>query len=282
MSIFEILQPNYIYLIHNGEHIKENKAIYKIGKSKQLNLKRFKGYPNDSILLFQIICENCDDYETQLLRIFREKYIWEKKEGKEYFSLKSGQTKENMIDDIYKTVRYEKCKKSYTLYNFEKKNFTELKEPLSKLFPNNLNIIQKEKEISLESIQIFENLLREHFSFTLVFSLSDVFKICFTNQEVKQNENNKIINFSETKEQYIINILKKLSLFLYNFNIFQEITSGIPFFKDKYYVFRNLKIKQTRNEFEYKNKEKFLNFYKTLENFFYEFLYYFLIYKKVN
>ena len=93
-------ETNYIYLLYEREFIKTNEYIYKIGKSKQENLKRICNYPNGSKLLFQIICENCDVLEKYLIKLFDTKYEKQKDIGNEYYK---GDYIE-MIKDIYKTA----------------------------------------------------------------------------------------------------------------------------------------------------------------------------------
>jgi len=90
----------YIYLLQEREFIKTNEPIYKIGKSKQENLKRICNYPNGTKLLFQTICYNCDKLEKELIKIFKEKYELQKNIGLEYFK---GNYKE-MIKDIYAII----------------------------------------------------------------------------------------------------------------------------------------------------------------------------------
>jgi phenylpropionate dioxygenase-like ring-hydroxylating dioxygenase large terminal subunit len=75
----------YIYLIQEREFVKNNERVYKIGKTKQPNLNRFKQYPKDSILISQISCLDCDICEKQLLQIFKFKYLQKTDIGTEYF-----------------------------------------------------------------------------------------------------------------------------------------------------------------------------------------------------
>ena len=56
--------PEYIYLLQEREFIKTRENIYKIGKSKQKNLKRIQNYPNGTKLIIQLECENCDINES--------------------------------------------------------------------------------------------------------------------------------------------------------------------------------------------------------------------------
>jgi len=90
----------YIYLVQEREFIKSNEDIYKIGKSKQENLKRFNSYPNGSKLLFQCICTDCNKIERILIKLFREKYELQRYIGNEYF--KGGYIE--MINDIYNCI----------------------------------------------------------------------------------------------------------------------------------------------------------------------------------
>jgi len=82
------------------EFIKTNEHIYKIGKTKQKNLKRIQNYPNGTCLLFQIICKNCDLLERKIIDNFKKKYKLRKDVGNEYFE---GNYIE-MINDIYNIV----------------------------------------------------------------------------------------------------------------------------------------------------------------------------------
>jgi hypothetical protein len=64
----------YIYLLQESELIRLNEPIYKIGKTKQENLKRIQNYPNGTRLLLQIICNDCDNSEKELIQLFKNKY----------------------------------------------------------------------------------------------------------------------------------------------------------------------------------------------------------------
>jgi hypothetical protein len=88
---------HYIYILQAREFIKTKEPIYKIGKSKQLNLGRFSQYPNGSVLYFQLVVPDCDKLEKILIRQFKGKYIQRTDIGTEYFQ---GDVFK-MIDDIY-------------------------------------------------------------------------------------------------------------------------------------------------------------------------------------
>jgi hypothetical protein len=83
--------------MENRNNIKE---FYKIGKTKQENLTRFKQYSKGSIMLCQIISKDCDEDERILLSKFRTSYVPRKDVGSEYFE----GDYEKMIQDIHETI----------------------------------------------------------------------------------------------------------------------------------------------------------------------------------
>ena len=60
---------SYIYLLQEREFIKTKENIYKLGKTKQENLKRIQNYTNGTKLIIQLECENCDINEKNLIII---------------------------------------------------------------------------------------------------------------------------------------------------------------------------------------------------------------------
>ena len=80
------MSSGYIYLLQPLRSITNNEQIYKIGKTKRENFKRFNEYPVGSILLLQSSCKNCDLMEKRLLKIFDEHFIKETEYGREYFN----------------------------------------------------------------------------------------------------------------------------------------------------------------------------------------------------
>lgn len=76
---------HYIYLIQEREFLKTNENVFKIGKTKQDNLKRLSQYPKGSILLLHIMCSDCDTTETKLIDLFKQKYKQRTDIGTEYF-----------------------------------------------------------------------------------------------------------------------------------------------------------------------------------------------------
>ena len=94
---------NYIYLLQEREFIKTKENIYKIGMTKKENLHRFNQYPKSSLLLFQMICNDCRNSEKQIIKLFKEKFKHRRDIGNEYFE---GEYK-SMIDLIYSTIKDE-------------------------------------------------------------------------------------------------------------------------------------------------------------------------------
>lgn len=74
-----------VYLVKEREFIKTNEDIIKIGYSNQDNLKRFKSYPKDSVLLFHVYVENGKQCETEILKKFKMEFNHRKDIGNEYF-----------------------------------------------------------------------------------------------------------------------------------------------------------------------------------------------------
>ena len=93
----------YVYLLQEREFINLGESIYKIGRTKQLNDKRFKQYPKNSMLLLQTFCNNCVTCENQIMNMFKQKYIHRVDIGSEYFE---GNVKE-MQRDIFNIVMSE-------------------------------------------------------------------------------------------------------------------------------------------------------------------------------
>ena len=79
------MSSGYIYLLQPLCSINSNEQIYKIGKTKRKNFKRFNEYPLGSILILQSSSNDCDLMERKLLKLFDEKFIKKTDYGREYF-----------------------------------------------------------------------------------------------------------------------------------------------------------------------------------------------------
>ncbi len=86
----------YVYLLKEREFIKTKEEIYTIGRTEQINLQRFKQYPKNSMLLLQVTCTDCKNFEKMIIKLFKKKYNQRRDIGIEYFE---GNFKE-MIKDI--------------------------------------------------------------------------------------------------------------------------------------------------------------------------------------
>jgi hypothetical protein len=62
-----------IYLLKT-DMILENLPIYKIGRSRQPDVKRIRSYPKTYQLVSMNTCENCVYIESELLKLFHKKY----------------------------------------------------------------------------------------------------------------------------------------------------------------------------------------------------------------
>ena len=75
------IKTNYIYLLQEREFIALNKNIYKVGMTKLNNYSRFLQYPNNSILLFQMKCENCIKLEKIIINNLKKNFLRKKDIG---------------------------------------------------------------------------------------------------------------------------------------------------------------------------------------------------------
>jgi hypothetical protein len=75
----------YIYLLQEREFIITEQDIFKIGKTKQENLKRISTYPNGTQLIMQIQCDDCDSTELKLISLFTKNFKRRRDIGLEYF-----------------------------------------------------------------------------------------------------------------------------------------------------------------------------------------------------
>ena len=122
---------NYIYLLQEREFITTNQKVYKLGKTKQENLQRFKQYPKGSVLLLQQVCDDCDMLEVELIRYFKNKYKYRRDIGNEYFE---GDYNE-MIKDIHNKITNNVVNNEDT-DDEDHKTEVEIDNEVKELFPN--------------------------------------------------------------------------------------------------------------------------------------------------
>lgn len=110
----------FLYIIQEREFIRLNENIFKIGKTKQLNLRRFAAYPKNSNLLFYTICSDIDNIEKYIIRDFKQNFIHRIEFGNEYFEGEFIEMRMNMINIIHK---YDK-KNKFSIQNVYIKEYT--------------------------------------------------------------------------------------------------------------------------------------------------------------
>lgn len=75
----------YVYLLHTREFRNSHQPIYKIGRTKQSNFRRFGNYERGFVMLFQSSCRDCALLEKEIIRLFTIKYVRRLEYGREYF-----------------------------------------------------------------------------------------------------------------------------------------------------------------------------------------------------
>ena len=103
MSTIISMMTQYIYLLQEREFIRTNDNVYKVGMTTKENYKRFRQYPKGSVLLYQMICNNCKNIEKLVLKKFKDTFKQRKDIGNEYFE---GDYKD-MIHIIYLIIKDE-------------------------------------------------------------------------------------------------------------------------------------------------------------------------------
>ena len=76
---------NYCYVIQEREFINLNQNIFKIGKTTQEGLTRFKQYSKGSKLILFIEVYNCHEFENDIKKLFNKKFKQMKCYGTEYY-----------------------------------------------------------------------------------------------------------------------------------------------------------------------------------------------------
>lgn len=90
----------YVYLLQEREFATKEENVYKLGKSKQKNVARFRQYPKGSVLHAQFTCTDCTLIEKLMMCEFKERFVQRADIGAEYFE---GDCDE-MVDVIYGIV----------------------------------------------------------------------------------------------------------------------------------------------------------------------------------
>jgi len=237
----------YIYLLQEREFIKTNEPIYKIGKTKQDNLKRLNNYPKGSSLIIQIKCNDCNKYERIILNRFKEKFIQKREIGNEYFMGDCN----DMIDLIFSIIRIENINndninndiEEYKSYFPPLTKSEHIKNINSKLIINNYT---NDFNTNLNNNYIINDKFINNFTFERIdyITIDEMIKIISNDENniiqtyinykyfnnnfpenfnIKYTNDNKYLikknnNWKETDIKYLIDILfEKNSLEIYNY-----------------------------------------------------------------
>jgi len=251
---------HYIYLLQEREFIRLGEKIYKVGKTKQENTSRLKGYPKGSILLFQMECINCDLIEKIIINQFCVKFKHETDIGAEYFK----GSKHEMIDIIYTFI----CKynKSITINNDFNNN--DNNNDFNNNNDNIKQIIQSPKEslktpiINNNNIQLHHQQHRPLFIQMLFDDPND-----FIGKTLKSDDiYNKYILFHNNNHNnysYVVPFTEFTNIFQEYFNLIKSSYGNIYKFPDTFDLFTELLSQSDNlyfkpnifNSFKYKNKK---------------------------
>ena len=211
-TYFIIIMPEYIYLLQEREAIRLNEPVYKVGKTKQENLKRISSYPNGTELLIQIKCDKCDTIEKDLIKLFKEKYDQKTDMGTEYFE---GDCNE-MIKDIYKAVfkddSVESCNEmikdiyKVVLNEDSEGNCNEMIQAIYNVFFKD-DYEESEESYDADNLDdVFEMSKNVIDNYSELMKYTDITNIIITNK-------NKIEGYVKTQNKCWIKILDKETLF---------------------------------------------------------------------
>jgi hypothetical protein len=184
----------YIYLLQEREFIKTKENIYKVGMTEKENHKRFNQYPKGSILLCQLICDNCKNIEKIVLKLFKQNFKQRKDIGNEYFE---GDYK-IMIDIIYSTIKNEK-------EGCENDNLTEDEEEEG-CENNKLT----EEENSVYQIKTYEDFIKfNEISEIIITNKKGEGLLRFKGQLWRKFYDKTRLDFDEDNMEYLLGFLEK-------------------------------------------------------------------------
>jgi hypothetical protein len=85
-KIIEKDKEGCIYLLQEREFLKDKEDTYKIGHTTQKLLTRMSQYPKGSRIVYSSVVPNSKDSETNLKKLFNEKFTHKPEYGTEYFN----------------------------------------------------------------------------------------------------------------------------------------------------------------------------------------------------
>jgi hypothetical protein len=216
---------NYIYLVKEREFIKTNENIYKIGRSKQENTKRFLQYPKGSELILQEACGDCIKTEKMIINEFKIHFIHRKDIGNEYFEgdyLKMRKIVWGYLLDESNQVENDHCNES--LENIQSPRKEIFKDIIDNLIENKLkkNVdiyvnyyiknFDKELEIIINEKELLNNKKKE-FQNNIDIFLKQNEEIRKEIEESKK-ENEEILKQIEKYKKENEEIIEKINNFL--------------------------------------------------------------------
>ena len=174
----------YIYLLKTKLSIDKNEDVFKIGRTKQPNFKRFLQYPNGSIPLHYTTCSNNVYYERQIINLFKQKYIQIREYGYEYFKGDYNEMKDDINNIIKLPVDTNIILPVVVENNDSNQDFTDKSDD------NIINIIEQNKLEMLSVIQENQKEIIDYIKKDDKFSCEK----CNYNTYVKQDFNNHLLS----------------------------------------------------------------------------------------
>jgi hypothetical protein len=183
---------NYIYLVKEREFIKTNENIYKIGRSKQENTKRFLQYPKGSELILQEVCIDCIKTEKMIINEFKKHFIHRKDIGNEYFEgdyLKMRKIVWGYILDESNQVENDNCNES----------LENIKSPQNEIFEEIIDNLTENK--FKKNIDIYVNYYIKNFDKELEIIINEKELLNIKKKEFQNNINIILKEHEEVRKQ---------------------------------------------------------------------------------
>jgi hypothetical protein len=246
----------YIYLLQEREFINLNQKIYKLGKTKNEDCRRFNSYSKNSRILLLKFCNYHDEIEKILIKLFDKKYEKQIDIGLESYK---GNCYEMMNDicEIIKYSEYKEIKKNNIKINLDlydikinnNKLYLTLKNKINEneINENKINEINENK---INENEINENEINEN-------EINEINKNKINENKTNENRNIKIFKINElTKE--LLKRSKIINVNVNNKNIINYKCSYMNFVK-KIFIFikkdLNKDITKINSKFNIKYKE---------------------------
>ena len=135
-----------LYLLHTREFVSTDKPIFKLGRSNQLD-NRVKQYPNGSKIMLMIKCKNSKSCESNLINLFKSKFIQQTYYGTEYFE-------GNYVDMIKEICNY--VNNVNILINEKIAKMSDIKSEIVEVSPEVVEVLPEDVEILPEIIEVDE------------------------------------------------------------------------------------------------------------------------------